>query len=105
MTNVLDDFLWGLSNCDKVVIVLTGVGEKEFSTKEIYEAINELKAKADKWDEKETPYKPKEIFNSTMVLDNVKYSYGDCKCSFRVFEHQKYCLNCGQKLDWESEGE
>jgi hypothetical protein len=72
---------------------------------EIYKELNELKAKADKWDEKETPYKPKEIFNSTMFLGNEKYSYGDCKCSFRVFEHQKYCLNCGQKLDLESEGE
>lgn len=42
MTNVLDDFMVGLSNCDKVVIRLTGVGEREFSTKEIYEAIDKL---------------------------------------------------------------
>ena len=42
MTNVLDDFMVGLSNCDKVVVRLTGVGEREFSTKEIYEAIDKL---------------------------------------------------------------
>ena len=42
MTNVLDDFMVGLSNCDKVVVRLTGVGEREFSTKEIYEVIDKL---------------------------------------------------------------
>ena len=48
METILNDFLWGLSNCDKVVVVLTGVGEKEFSTKEIYEAIDSLKLKSEK---------------------------------------------------------
>lgn len=48
METILSDFLLGLSNCDKVVVVLTGVGEKEFSTKEIYEAIDSLKLKSEK---------------------------------------------------------
>ena len=58
----------------------------------------ELKAKADKWDEKETPYKPN---NKTFT------SCGYCKCSSYVTKQvdRNYCSECGQKLDWESEGE
>lgn len=33
MTNILDDFMVGLSSCDKVVVRLTGVGEREFRHK------------------------------------------------------------------------
>lgn len=98
MSELLNDFMWGLSNCDKVVVVLTGVGEKEFGTKEIYEAIDELKAKADKWDEKETPYKP------TVVTNYFGDTLGLCKCKMCVSNEEKYCPECGQKLDLESEG-
>ena len=113
MTNVLDDFMVGLSNCDKVIVALTGVGEREFSTKEIYEAIdklqqptlkptteinidyyNELKAKADKCDEKETPYKPTGVEH--FEFDKV----GFCKCGKAVAENENYCAHCGNKLDW-----
>ena len=59
---------------------------------------NELKAKADKWDEKETQYKPTgvEPFGLTKM--------GFCKCGKAVVENENYCVHCGNKLDWDSEG-
>lgn len=67
---------------------------------EIYKELNELKAKVDKLDEKETPYKPKGIEPIGMS------KIGFCKCSGEVLLDENYCSNCGQKLDWsESEGE
>ena len=55
----------------------------------------ELKAKADKLDEKETPIKPsiKESNLNGLVT-------GFCGCFACVREVDKYCYNCGQKLDW-----
>lgn len=55
----------------------------------------ELKANSDKWVEKETPYKPtkQEFFK---YLGNV----GKCKCKSEVTSKEKYCDECGQKLDW-----
>lgn len=47
--------------------------------------------------EKQIAYKP----------DDVGRAYtgeriGTCKCgNDEVFEHEKHCSNCGQKLDWE----
>ena len=59
---------------------------------------NELKTKVDKWDDKETPYKPTgvEPFGLTKM--------GFCKCGKAVVENENYCVHCGNKLDWESEG-
>ena len=28
-----------------------------------------------------------------------------CKCDKEVIVEEGYCSNCGQKLDWESDGE
>lgn len=69
------------------------------SANEIYKELNELKAKADKWDEKETPYIIID-FKTTMLGGKL----GGCKCNATVVEGDFYCWNCGQKLDWESEG-
>ena len=60
---------------------------------------NELKAKADKWDEKETLFKPTNLFYGGEETE------GDCKCGQSVSKEETYCHACGQKLDWESEGE
>lgn len=55
----------------------------------------ELKAKADKWDEKETPYVPtaKESNSNGLVT-------GFCGCFVCVREVDQYCWNCGKKLKW-----
>ena len=55
----------------------------------------ELKAKADKWVEKETPFKPMDI-----GYDDGDWE-GSCKCGQCVSQDQFYCHCCGQKLDWE----
>ena len=62
--------------------------------------LDELESKADKWDEKETPYKVDDF-----GLLNTRVRYGICKCTGAVSESELYCWNCGQKLDFESEGE
>lgn len=60
----------------------------------------ELKAKADKWDEKETPYKPSDMSKT------LTHKWGYCKCDSMVDAPDNYCYECGQKLNWaESEGE
>lgn len=40
---LIDEFMEGLYNCDKVIIKATGIGETEYSTVEIYDAIYELR--------------------------------------------------------------
>jgi len=55
----------------------------------------ELKVKADKWIEKETPHIP----------INQKYCgfigmVGCCKCEKEVIAKENYCSHCGQKLEW-----
>lgn len=49
--------------------------------------------KAEKWDEKETPY----------VITDSDGIFGTCKCNYVVSNPQIYCYNCGQKLNWGSE--
>lgn len=39
---ILDKFMNALLNCDTVKVILTGCGEEEYSTKEIYESIRML---------------------------------------------------------------
>lgn len=55
----------------------------------------ELKAKSDRFDEKETPYKIKDCKFDMMLNKN-----GYCKCGYEVKESHKYCSNCGRKLSW-----
>lgn len=43
----MEDFKKALKNCDTVKVLLTGVGESEFSTKEVYEYIRELERAAE----------------------------------------------------------
>lgn len=50
----------------------------------------ELKSKADKYDEKETPYEPTNAFEL----------YATCKCNHVVKKRQVYCSHCSQHLDW-----
>ena len=42
----MNDFIEALKNSDKVKIILTGVGEKEFNTEEVYNYIKNTKEKA-----------------------------------------------------------
>ena len=78
-----------------------GYTESDKPTTEInIDYYNELKVKADKWDEKETPFIP----------INQEYCgfvgmTGYCKCGKEKIVEEKYCDSCGQKLDWEGEGE
>ena len=57
---------------------------------------HELKEKANKWDEKETPYK---VYDFGLL--NTRTREGICKCTGAVSESELYCWKCGQKLDWE----
>lgn len=67
------------------------------------ESIDELKIKADKWDEKETP---KEVIDEdgitfscpTCYADNSKWI--DWSMLQRQPKRAKVCQECGQKLDW-----
>lgn len=43
----MEKFKEALQNCDIVKVILTGVGETEFSTKELYESIQELERLAE----------------------------------------------------------
>ena len=43
----MEKFKEALQNCDTVKVILTGVGETEFSTKELYESIQELERLAE----------------------------------------------------------
>lgn len=61
---------------------------------EFNDEIKELKAKADKWVEKETPLKPTGIEPIGMS------KIGFCKCTGEVLMDENYCTTCGQKLDW-----
>ena len=63
---------------------------------EIYKELNELKAKADKWDEKETPF---DVID--FKIDVRRRKIGGCKCNATVVEGESYCWNCGQRLNWE----
>lgn len=63
------------------------------SANEIYNELEMLKEKADKWDEKETPVKPKEDeygFNVCVKCDSLVES----ECG-KIFN---YCPNCGQRI-------
>ena len=69
------------------------------SANEIYKEFEELKAKADKWDEKETPFIPinQEYCGFVGMV-------GCCKCGKEIIAIENYCSHCGQKIDWGSEG-
>jgi len=55
----------------------------------------ELKRNSDKYIEKETPYIP-----INQNYDGFVGMVGYCKCGKEVIIREKYCDNCGQKLDW-----
>ena len=70
------------------------------SANEIYKELNELKTKADKWDEKEAPYKP--IRKKHRYISEHSYTFDAyCKCGYKINDLLRYCPSCGQKLDWE----
>jgi hypothetical protein len=60
----MEKFKEALQNCDTVKVILTGVGETEFSTKELYESIQELERLAEigKATEKAFNYTPKNYY-------------------------------------------
>lgn len=60
----MEKFKEALQNCDTVKVILTGVGETEFSTKELYESIQELERLAEigKATEKAFNYTPKDYY-------------------------------------------
>lgn len=70
------------------------------SANEIYKEFEELKAKADKWDEKETPLKVivDEIYDCFSEESHEKYRCP--KCNSYSFPDENYCSNCAQRLDW-----
>ena len=43
----MKEFKEALQGCDTIKVILTGVGETEFSTKELYESIQELERLAE----------------------------------------------------------
>ena len=45
---------------------------------------------------KQIPKKPKVL----KVHDISGYKYGDCHCGEHIMDDEKFCSNCGQKLDW-----
>ena len=47
--------------------------------------------------DKETPMKPNKIKKNDLCL----ILHGYCECYEMVFNSNKYCPNCGQKLKWE----
>lgn len=51
--------------------------------------------------EKQIPKNPKIL----KVHDISKYKYGECQCGEHIMDDEKYCSNCGQKLNWESDAE
>jgi len=57
MNKTLQEFMDALTNCDLVTVSLTGCGKKEWTTKEIYDAI---------WDDitKNAPYSAKDYFSA-----------------------------------------
>ena len=71
------------------------MGKVEMESEHYFEILD----KADKWDEKETPYKPTDV-----VTNYFGDTLGLCKCKMCVSTEEKYCPECGQKLDFESEG-
>ena len=46
--------------------------------------------------EKQIPKKPKIL----KVHDISGYKYGECQCGEHIMDDEKYCSNCGQKIDW-----
>ncbi len=48
--------------------------------------------------EKQIPKKPT-VLN---IHDISNYKYGECECGEHIMDDEKYCSNCGQKLDWEA---
>lgn len=57
--------------------------------------LDEIEEKADRWDEKETPY----------VITDSDGIFGTCKCNCVVSNPQIYCHNCGRRITFESDGE
>ena len=64
---------------------------------------HEIKGKVDRWDEKETGFKPKGVFKYPKYESNYYELEGLCKCEQSVSIDQHYCHNCGQKLKWEDD--
>ena len=46
--------------------------------------------------EKQIPKKPKVL----KVQEVSGYKFGSCECGEHIMNNEKYCLNCGQALDW-----
>lgn len=66
---------------------------------EIYNELEMLKEKANKWDEKETPYIIQEYYSDGTTRQ------GFCQCTAVVRESEMYCWSCGKRITFESDGE
>jgi hypothetical protein len=64
----------------------------------ISDELSEIEDKADKWDEKEAPFVPTE---QKFIRNYDENLVGKCKCGNTVYEHTKYCCDCGQKLKFD----
>lgn len=86
-----------------ILAVMMNCSNEELVAKAEIE-LEELKRKIDKWDEKETPKQVivEEVYDFFQEA-NEQYTCSQCNCC--LFPEENYCYNCGQKLDWESEGE
>lgn len=66
--------------------------------KACYEELNEAKGRINKFESKEKGIRPAVIRRIAGKL------YGTCqKCNEDVETFEKYCHNCGQKIDWSEE--
>lgn len=72
------------------------IGEQEYSWRKATEILQELV-------DKETPMKVTEIYTDEYYCPNC----GNETLRFKYHAEytHKYCLNCGQKLDWSDENE
>lgn len=73
-------------------VILNSTGECLCTTKNWGKARTIIKSL-----EKQIPYPPTDI---SEIYTGEKI--GTCKCGFNsALKHEKHCIECGQKLDWE----
>lgn len=76
---ILSEFMEALQHCDTVKVVLTGVGESQFKTKDIYLGISKLEEENAK-----LPDLRREIAE-LKAINNEMYEALECACD-------KYCI-------------
>lgn len=94
----MEKFKEALQNCDTVKVILTGVGETQYATNEIFKSLLEL--------ERLASYQVPKIVKAELYIST------RCpRCKYDLSEHiddgyhkvnkVKFCPDCGQALKWE----